>query len=78
MIGIKLNKTDFDSTNKAIHDILIQRDDYNSETYASPIPTTDNLFILLEPKKVWLTAIKSLNLTFTTFDNSIILKSKVI
>jgi len=73
MKGIILNKTDFEVTQLAIHNILKNRDDYNSERYANPaIKTTNGEYILVEPKNEWLTAISSLGLKFINIDNGII------
>jgi len=79
MRGLELNSIDFDKINLEIHNILKNRKDYNSKIYAEKnIETINNTFILVEPKKSWLSAIKSLGLNFQLIDNKIIKKPQMI
>jgi len=79
MIGIELNKTDFDKFNNAIHTVLKMLNNYNSPKYAEPIETINGTFILLQPNKIgWQKAIKNLGLKWVKIDVNIIKKSKMI
>lgn len=71
--GIELDRDNFLEIGLKITELLKQDKEFTSEKYSGlDIPTVNDKWLLIEPKKEWLELIKPLGLIFKDYDNSII------
>lgn len=71
MIGVELNKTDFDALNLEVTKLLLGLNSFNSKFYCNGIKLKNGNYLLLKPKKEdWLKKISILNIQWEYFNKS--------